>query len=644
MKNTLLVILFLLPAILFSQQKKYEPMSTSVPQQRILPEPPANVSGPEIVNQQSTDYLKASDNLNATFVQLGSAGNAYSTLYNGRTILWADPMINSVVFTHRMTGGGGMDGSSRVAYDLSTDGGSTWQNDNQVYAPTGPDPGTGYPTDAGRYCQGAIINPEGNTDPDNAYYSYLVAALNGESGIWGGYGFGSNPLTTIPPEASQNNWNSGGDVWRLIPNALHTTQQGVSWYVDESSEYDEGGAVYVYTGNLLLGRGEIQDGEIVYVEELYGFLEAGEAFNDFKIAFAPDGMTGYIVAMCENVGDPVDNTNYHPVILKTEDGGESWSDPFDVQLGGVDGIENIKNYIPDTIITQLDFYADWDGDRDALIFNMGFYVDMAVDAMGNPYLIGMISLGTDEGNWYPGLGTEWALYSEDGGETWDADPLWDHYWFDGVVGDVSVYNRPQVSIDYEGNNLFYSWLDSEAEQAEENDRPNIYLTGYDIAEGVYTEVTNVTYFTQAWNKAFLADQSYYVFKMDEESFEVPFQYVEFTVPDDPLSPVNYWYIDDYILTPVDVPEFDEVSASFVVGQNYPNPAKFATEILVTANTDLPIELKVSNMLGQVVYAETKQSGAHAHSFSIDVSDFDPGLYLYTVSIGEKHLTKKMLVE
>jgi hypothetical protein len=641
MKKTLLVISMFISVAIIAQQSKYEPMSTRAPKQYVLNEAPGSNSS--LTEQIGEDgWLKTSDNLNATFVRLGTAGNAYSTLGNGRTILWADPAINSVVFTHRMTGGTEVQGNSRVAYDLSTDGGSTWQNDNQVYTPTGPDPGTGYPNDAGRYCQGAIINPEGNTDPANAYYAHLSAALNGQNNIWGGLAFGSNPLTNIPPSATQTNWDSGGEIWRLIPNAHHVTQQGVSWYVDESSEYD--GAAFIYTGNLILGRGEIEDGEIVYVEELVGFLEEGEPFNDFKIAFAPDGETGYILAMAENTGDPVENTNYHPILLKTEDGGESWSDPVDVQFGGEDGIESIKNYIPDTIITQLDFYVDWDGDRDALIFNMGFHVDMAVDAMGNPYIIGMISLGTDEGNWYPGLGTEWALYSEDGGETWNADPLWDHYWFDGTVGTINIYNRPQVSIDYEGHNVFYSWLDSEAEQAEENDRPNIYLSGYDIEEGVYTEVENVTYFTQAWNKAFMGGQSYYVFKLDAESFEIPFYYVEFTVPDNDLEEVNYWYINDYILTPVDVPEFDGSAANFVVGQNYPNPASDKTEILVTAMTDLPIELTVSNVLGQVVYRDAIRSGAHAHSFSFDVSDFDPGLYLYTVAIGNQQITKKMLVE
>jgi hypothetical protein len=541
-----------------------------------------------------------------------------------------------------MVGGTEVEGNSRLAYDFSINGGQTWANENQVYTPTGPDPGTGYPENAARYPQGAILNPEGNTNPDNAYYTYFAATMTGQNDNWGGYAYGSNLLTMIPPQPSQVNLISSNNMWRLIPDAFHITQQGHAWYVDVSAHWD--GADYVYTGNLILGHGEIIDGEISYTEELIPFLEEGEPFNDFKIAFAPDGQTGYICAMAENTGDPVDNTNYHPILLKTTDGGASWEDPIDIQFGGEDGIESIKNYIPDTIVTLLEYYADWSGDRDELIFNMGFHIDMAVDAMGNPYIIGMISLGTDEGTWYPGLGTEWTVYSKDGGDTWMADPLWDQYWFDGLLGTLETYNRPQVSIDYEGYHLFYSWLDSEAEQAEENDRPNIYVLGYDIEEDTYSDVTNATYFSQAWNKAFYGSQSYYVFKLSDERFEIPLTYAEFTVADDPDSQINYWYIDDFVLTPVSVPEFNETELSFKVGQNYPNPASQSTEILVTAETNLPIELKLHNLLGQLIYTDVIQSSAYAHSFSVDVSSYHPGLYFYSIHIGNQKVTQRMVIE
>ena len=50
------------------------------------------------------------------------------------------------------------------------------------------------------------------------------------------------------------------------------------------------------------------------------------------------------------------------------------------------------------------------------------------------------------------------------------------------------------------------------------------------------------------------------------------------------------------------------------------------------------------MLGQQVYKDGLNSRSHAHSFSVNVSDFNPGIYLYTVKIGDQSITKKMLVE
>ena len=183
-----------------------------------------------------------------TFIKIGSAGNAYGFYGNPRTYIWADPAINSIVYTHRMLGGTEMQGNSRIAYDVSTDGGATWTTDVQVYTPLGE--GSPYPQAAGRYPQGGIINPEGNTDPANAYYTYMIATLDNSNGAWGGYGYGVNPLTeTDPPHPTQTNLTSADGYYRLIPDAFHITPQAVAWYVDPSYEYD--GANYNYTGDFL---------------------------------------------------------------------------------------------------------------------------------------------------------------------------------------------------------------------------------------------------------------------------------------------------------------------------------------------------------------------------------------------------------
>jgi hypothetical protein len=353
--------------------------------------------------------------------------------------------------------------------------------------------------------------------------------------------------------------------------------------------------------------------------------------------------------MSDVVSDPIPYTNYHPIILKTEDGGDTWSDPIHVQFGGEDGIESLKSYFTDEAIIAANYPEGFD--RDEVYYNMGFHVDLVVDQDGNPYITGIIAIG-DEDGWYPNetqMAT-WNVYSEDGGETWNADPLYDNIWFEGPIGAIAQYNRPCVSRTWDGHYLFFSWLDSELDVATQNDRPNIYVIGYDVEDNTYSEIVNVTYFTQAWNQAFFGSQSYYVFsELDEESqmwdCEIPFVYEEFTVPGDDASQCNFWYIDDFTLSmPVSTQEIPLEQTAFAVQQNFPNPAVTQTQILVNADTDLPVELTVNNLLGQEVHRDVQNSRALVHAFRVDVSEFTPGVYLYTVKVGSKAVTKKMLVE
>jgi hypothetical protein len=85
-------------------------------------------------------------------------------------------------------------------------------------------------------------------------------------------------------------------------------------------------------------------------------------------------------------------------------------------------------------------------------------------------------------------------------------------------------------------------------------------------------------------------------------------------------------------------------ASFEV-QSYPNPALDQATIMVTTGATGQIKLTVSNVLGQQIYTATKEGNTlGAHAFQVNVSEFDAGIYLYTVEIGNKKITNKMLVK
>jgi hypothetical protein len=83
-----------------------------------------------------------------------------------------------------------------------------------------------------------------------------------------------------------------------------------------------------------------------------------------------------------------------------------------------------------------------------------------------------------------------------------------------------------------------------------------------------------------------------------------------------------------------------------VSQNYPNPATTTTKIGVELPTlGANLSLEVSNIMGQVVYAENRGAAKNSQNvFVIDVADYTPGVYFYTVKVNEESVTHKMIVE
>ncbi len=94
--------------------------------------------------------------------------------------------------------------------------------------------------------------------------------------------------------------------------------------------------------------------------------------------------------------------------------------------------------------------------------------------------------------------------------------------------------------------------------------------------------------------------------------------------------------------PVDVNEVPK--QVFTMSQNIPNPAVNTTSITVSTEVEGSISLSISNLLGQAVYQENVDNNSHSHIFNVNVSNFDSGIYFYTVKIGNNSVTKKMLVK
>ncbi len=624
-------------------QRVFEPVDNTVPVS--LPSPiEATKSGPK----------------NVVIRPIGQAGNAYSFYANGRTYIWADNDLNTVSFVHRMLN---PPGTGFLSYDISKDGGATWVNNIQVYDPnlTG--------ADNARYPQGVIYNPSGNLNPDSAYFAYWAPVLDASNGAsWGGYGYGVHKLdSSMAP--TQTNKASHGSFLQEIPDAFTINADGKTWMVDNAAV----DALFAgYMDTLIINVGTFNDTikDFEYAEFLHyapsSLENTGDrvGFTDLKVAFAPDGLTGYISMLGHNDYTLVPDSAYYPILYKTIDGGVTWTGPINVQMSLTNGISAIKNFIPDSIMVQLFTTMP---DRDSVIYTTAFDHDLVVDINGNAHIA--VAVGLAAGGWSISSGLSgqdgtsgiigvFDIYTTDGGSSWDAWYLSPTMTFRGYypgggsaagTDDISEDTRPQVSRTMDGKKVFFTWLDTDIEiiPGMGNSQPDIYLRGIDVTNMNKTVTFNVTDGTTGQYVAHMGSQSHYVFS-SSGTYTIPMVYQEFGSGADPLLPVQYYFVDGFTLTDADFipnPGIYEVEDLFSSSYIYPNPASDNVNIDIRLEKSGNVSVEVLDMLGKVVYAEelgTMFPGQH--KLNIGVGNFENGMYFVKVNVNKQSVTHKLLVD
>jgi hypothetical protein len=500
----------------------------------ILPEKPAVTAGDRDI---------------VTVITIGAAGNAYGLYNGGRSALWADNNLNSVTFAHRMTV---PPGSGFLAYDYSTDGGLTWTNNIQVYDPTKDGANARYP-------QGVIYNPVGNTDPNNAYFTYFAPTLDGSNtggASWGGYAGGVHKLdqSTLP---TQHDWSSVPPFRQNVPSAMHINHLNGDVWVFESALID--GLGNQYTDSLLITKGTwnatAEDYEYDRWVMYAPTFTPGQAAADEKIAFAPDGQIGYMSLLWDNGLDPwAAGYGFYPIIFKTTDGGETWGDPKAIIMSGPDGFDEVKYYLTDEQWEEL--WVPPAPHRDSVLYQTGFDHDMVVDMNGDLHIcvtIGVASVTTPYAIIASGgFGATFHFYSLNQGECFAAQYVTHNKTFRGEFGGpdgISEDSRSQISTNHDGSKVFLSWLDTDFEGVDDNIMPDIHAWAFDVNTRMYTDVYNVTYLSEGWLEAYMGTASYYVLE-NENGYVVPFVYQ--TIPGgDPANPVDFKYIYDFTLTDAD---------------------------------------------------------------------------------------------
>ncbi len=96
--------------------------------------------------------------------------------------------------------------------------------------------------------------------------------------------------------------------------------------------------------------------------------------------------------------------------------------------------------------------------------------------------------------------------------------------------------------------------------------------------------------------------------------------------------------------PTDVQPVDNVVKTYQLSQNYPNPFNPSTTIRFSIPEKNMVTLKIFNVLGQEVKSLiNREYSAGSYEVNFDASRLSSGIYFYTISAGDFHATKKMIL-
>ena len=607
-------------------------------------------------NYKNTDFV--------SIVNIGTSANAYGYANGGRSMVISNNDLNTITNFHRMGGTldpGGYSGD--LGFDISKDGGVTWEVQREIYVATNNAGGTYY-TDAARYPNSGIYNPSGNTDPDNAYVTYFCPNLDGSNSpdSWGGYSWGRAKIGDIN-DTIKHLLSSHEGFYHYVPDAYCLTNLGEFWCADMNQDWSSG--TVVYQGSVIMSHGTWNNDMFDF--EMEQFLIDVETIDNSppayaQIEFAPDGMTGYMAVLADNGEVPISaGLSYFPILFKTTDGGENWSDAISVAIAGEGGVGGVHNFLTEAELADL--YEAPIPDREEIPFTTAFDFNLSVDAWGNPHIAVVVGVTVDpyaiasgqlESSGYAPLAA-FLITTSNGGESFIGYNLGRLKTFRGEFADLTEDNRIQIARTPDGKMMFVTWLDTNLPGVTDNHQPDIWARGIDIVTHTKSRSSsndnlpnNVTEFSEGmW-------QSYYhclgnEVLLNDGTYTLPMVYMDMN-PEDPTGEVQYKYVQDFTYSwrdfayfgiDDDYPQRDVVEVS----QNFPNPAIDVTTVSVTLQETTNLSFELFNMMGQKVFEVPAQSySAGVQPFTFNASELSSGVYFYTVTAGETQVTKKMIVE
>ncbi|MEZ4829935.1 MAG: T9SS type A sorting domain-containing protein [Bacteroidia bacterium] len=545
---------------------KVEPSAVASGQHPLLFEKeipvPSTLSSPTIpIGTVVTDVVTAT--------KIGESSNAFTFTLpeNNQLSVASDVGTNggSVAFIYRQNisqCGGTSTESGKFRYSISTDGGVNWNTNIGCY---GLGPVNPYFSQQSRYPNITLFLPPGQAQtPASLKAVYSGPVLNPVGSGWDGavLGLVSN-VTTLPvinqeiyPYQSGNQYFSYSLIER-VPGEFWT----VAWSWDG---INIGNNVHLNKGVFDPVSNQVNWTLVTTLSPDYylGFNGSPVHTSGLKIAFSPDGMTGYVAMLSDLVGNQ--NRVYAPCFASSTDGGQTWSnfEEFNMSqfynFGLLDSLSvffydiNTTTTPPDTI-------------RISSAATTGEKFDLIVDKNGNPHLVSIVgSANMSNGNGtysnpnysiFEDLGLFVFDFTKDSSGDWNMLYLSRQATFRGTFGDqINVGGQylttdpwMQASRSPDGSKVFFSWTESDTTGigGTDNSAPDLITAAFSLDDYKTSDAENRTITDANWaSKAIMPKISPVAFYDMASTYILPTVVMDLQPGISLTLPVSFYYFSD----------------------------------------------------------------------------------------------------
>ena len=354
-------------------------------------------------------------------------------------------------------------------------------------------------------------------------------------------------------------------------------------------------------------------GDAGYYWEQKGFVTEGLVeLYDWSMAFSNDGNTGYLVAQGTDA-----NGQIVPFVHMTTDAGATWAQ------------------------MALDFTAIEGYVSPA--YNGG--IDCAVDANGTLHM--MVSVFEQDDSVEE---TNRKLYDvRTDGSTWSANYISDINTERVADEDAAAiygigYNhRIQASKSADETKVFAIWTDVNVDEfdVELLEFPDVYAHGLDVNTNLSTGVKNFTEATE------FEGANFWMFASPNAvttagGFAIPV--TTSTAGDDALTAMEHFYVGGIEFKEGDFTVGLEDVTNEIAVNAFPNPATSIANIEIALENSANVVVTLVNTLGQEVYSSVNNFRSGINTISLEVKDFEAGMYFYTVSSENFSTTKRLIIK